>query len=214
MSPADPLSLLLACVISGLVIPVPEDFLLLAAGWTIRDGAAPVPLFLAASAGIGLRDSLAFYAGRLLERNAGRWPRLDRIARHPRLLRARALLDRHGTPAIAAARFAVGMRAPLYFAAGWLGVRARVFALTDLIGLCVSTPLTLYLGWRFGDDAAELLWAGLRHQRLLLMVGALLVGWRLWRGSAAQAPAPPEARQGAQAPALQDRQGEQERQQG
>ena len=183
MSPADPLSLLLACLISGLLIPVPEDLALLAAGWTIRDGAAPLPLFFAASTGIGLRDSAAFYAGRLLERNAGRWPRLDRLARHPRFLRARALLDRHGTPAIVAARFAVGMRAPLYFAAGWLGVRTRTFVATDLLGLCVSTPLTLYLGWRFGDEAAELLWAALRHQRIALALAVVAVGWWLYRAN-------------------------------
>ncbi len=180
---ADPLSLFLACTISGLLIPVPEDLALLAAGWAIKTGeATEAPILLAGIAGVGLRDAIAFYAGRLVAGQAGRWAWLDRLARSGRVERARGMFVRHGPAMIGAARFAIGMRAPLYFAAGMLGTRSRSFLFADGIGLCLSTPLTLYLGWRFGDQAAAFLQEALSHQRALIGGGLVaLLLYQLWR---------------------------------
>ncbi|HNH45974.1 MAG TPA: DedA family protein [Myxococcota bacterium] len=176
-----PLSLALICLISGIVFPLPEDVALLLAGWAIRTGGLqPVEAGIAAFCGVLGRDSIAFGAGYLLEERLERWPLGRRLLRSRAVQRARESFQRRGAPMLFFTRFAIGMRAPLYFAAGMLGHRFQTFIVADMVGLLITTPLTLWLGWRFGEQAAQTLTGLLAHQRLVLALLLLAVGGRWW----------------------------------
>lgn len=174
-----PVALLLACLVSGILVPVPEDVALLVAGWQVREGTlSPGGAVIAGLLGTFGRDALAFSAGRLAVRGARRWAPLARLLESRRVRRLRERLDARGDTLLFAARFMVGVRAPLYFAGGTTDRPFRRFALYDLVGLTVTTPLLLGLGWRWGPEAAAWLQVALGHQRLVLAV--VVAGAVLW----------------------------------
>lgn len=177
----NPQSLALICLISGLLFPLPEDIALLLAGWAIRQGKMELgAVWVAAYFGVLGRDTIAFGCGYLLEERLERWSLGRRLLASRRLQRARDIFQRRGASMLLLTRFAVGMRAPLYFAAGMLGHRFRVFLLADLLGLLITTPLTLWLGWRFGEHAAETLKELLTHQRAILASLLVILAGRWW----------------------------------
>ncbi len=191
MSPA--LALFTSCLVSGVIVPVPEDVPLLLAGLAISRGEMTLASALFAG-GLGTlgRDASVFGAGRL----AG--PRVrafvdgrPRLARALGKLQARSVRQREGI--VFLTRFAIGARAPLFFAAGLLGVGASRFLLLDVLGLAITTPLCLWAGMQYGDASVALLEGMLVHQRPVLVavacglgVGWLARGWRKRRAVAKQ----------------------------
>lgn len=178
-----PVALLFACLASGLLVPLPEDVALLVAGWEARRGALdPGWAALAGIVGTLGRDAVAFGLGRLLGPRIERLPFVRRMIGERRLARAHASFAARGGRMLFWARFAVGLRTPLYFAAGSLGHPVRGFVLVDLAGLLLTVPLTLALGAALGSDAAETLVRALVHQRVALLVATVGgLGWLWWR---------------------------------
>jgi len=184
-----PGAVFLACALSGLGIPVPDDFPLLVAGWEVSAGVSPPwPTFLAGFAGVFVRDLTAFSVGYWLRR-LGHLPQLARVRRSRRIAKVEGLVERFGHRSLWFARYAVGLRVPLYVAAGLSGDSYRRMLAINLPGLLLTVPLTLWLGWRYGE--ASVLWL-LRHltMRPLVAGGVLLVtvalavwAWRLTRGT-------------------------------
>lgn len=166
--------LLFACASSGILLPLPEDFPLLYAGMRIADGSwgwwATVGI---AVVGVAFRDTLAWAFGRglgdlLLERSlVRRWFGTGRIAR------ARALITDHGASAVLLGRFMVGFRTPVFVVAGAMGVPLRAFATWDGLGLALAVPLTIALGYEFGEPLVDTVYLVLQRARVI--VGALLV---------------------------------------
>jgi membrane-associated protein len=179
-------ALFLLCAASGLILPFPEDVPLLYAGIRVHDGEASWwPTVAAAMAGVFLRDSFGWWTGRaiggwLLER-----PWTGRILGRKRLKRARDLVERHGASAVLVGRFLVGIRFSVFFAAGAMGVRGREFFLYDLIGLLVTVPAVIAVGYQFGAPLLGTAIDALEHSRgfaaLVLVAGAVYLGWRTWR---------------------------------
>jgi membrane protein DedA with SNARE-associated domain len=76
----------------------------------------------------------------------------------------------------------VGVRAPLYFAGGTTGSSFARFAAFDAIGLCLTTPLLVWLGYALGPGAVDWLHVALGHQRLALAAGVTaVVLWSVWQ---------------------------------
>jgi membrane protein DedA with SNARE-associated domain len=168
-------ALFLACLMSGVVVPVPEDVPIILAGMGVVRGEIPLSMALVAGAGgTLLRDSLAFSLGRF----AG--PRIEAMARRrfgSRLDRAIGKFENssaRGQDAfVFLTRFAAGVRGPLYFVAGFVGASPQRFLALDALGLALTTPLCLWIGMTYGDSAVDLIQHGLAHQRPL--VAAILV---------------------------------------
>jgi membrane protein DedA with SNARE-associated domain len=177
------LALFLACLVSGLLVPLPEDVALLVAGWEVGGGRLSLPAaLLAGFVGTLGRDMIAFGLGALVGPRLERLPRVRRLVGEARLARAHAVFERHGSRTLFLTRFAVGLRAPLYFVGGSLGFSARRFLVVDAVGLLLTVPLTLWLGHRFGEDAAAGLRAALGHQRLVVAIALVLgAAWWAWR---------------------------------
>lgn len=179
MSP--PEALFLACLVSGVLVPLPEDVPLLLAGLAISRGelSAPVAALIGLSSTLS-RDGFLFALGRF----AG--PRLQALLERilgPRLGRA---IDRfegrsqgQQDALVFLTRFAVGMRGPLYIVAGLLDVSPRRFLLLDVIGLLIHIPIVLWLGAHYGEDAATALQGVLTHQRPVVL-GLTAIGLAVW----------------------------------
>jgi len=178
-------ALLLACIGSGIVVPLPEDFPLLYAGVRIANGEWSLGAVLAITlTGVGVRDLLAYGAGRTLGHRVLSRPGVLRFLGARRMERAARLVRRRGAVAILAGRFLVGFRAPVFIAAGTAGMPLRSFLLYDGLGLLVAVPLMVGLGVVFGEPLAEGFFWGLQRARLVMataLAGAILVG--LWRWS-------------------------------
>lgn len=179
-----PAAVFLACALSGLGIPVPDDFPLLMAGWQIQTGEVPLwPTAIAAFAGVFLRDLLAFSVGYWIRR-LGHHPRMGFLQRSPRFQRVEGLVERFGHRAIWFARLAIGLRVPLYIASGLAGDSYRRMLAINVPGLLLTVPLTLWLGWRYGEASVTWLVRHLTHRPVfsLTVLGiTLLILWSAWR---------------------------------
>lgn len=171
------------CAISGLVVPLPEDFSLLYAGARIGNGDwAWAPTLIVALLGVMTRDVFAwgigrYFGGWLLETV---WA--DRLIGARRLQRARRLVEVHGSAAVLFGRFLIGFRAPVFMVSGAMGIDLRRFVLWDVLGLLIAVPGMIGLGYAFGAPMSDLVFWILQRTRLVV-VGTALVGglWLWWR---------------------------------
>lgn len=183
------LSLAGLCLVSGLLVPIPEDAIILAAGWGVEEGRLALgPALLASALGTFGRDALAYALGQRAGERLWAWA--TRLTGEAALDRARRWYTSHATTTLFLTRFAVGFRVPLYFVGGSTGVPFRRFALLDAVGITLTTPLLLWIGARAGPTAAEDLKAALGHQRMVLgaLTAVVVAGWawRRWRRRAAR----------------------------
>ncbi len=172
-----PFLVLLLC---GLGLPIPEDVILIAAGFlSAREG---IPIYAVAGLmylGILLGDSVIFFLGskigfRLLKTRFG-----SRFIGQAAVDRASTYLARWGTPLLFAARFMPGLRAPIYFTSGALGFRYFSFLLTDALAAIISAPVFVWIGhWgyrRFANDFGQIE-ASLGQYKGYIVSGALVTG--------------------------------------
>lgn len=174
--------LFLACLGSGIVFPVPEDFPLLYAGARVRSGAFAWPATLAVSmAGVALRDLAAWGLGRVLGDTLLHRPWVRRLLGARRLDRARRMIRDHGAASVLAGRFLIGFRAPVFLLSGAMGIPLRAFLVFDGLGLLVAVPVVLALGWGFGAPIHEGAFWLFQRARLVAAIG-LAVGVAVWIG--------------------------------
>ncbi|HHO54637.1 MAG TPA: hypothetical protein ENK18_28115 [Deltaproteobacteria bacterium] len=175
------LLLFVSCLSAGILLPMPEDLVLVAAG--IQIGAGELSPLLAvgiAAVGVFLRDSVFFTAGRLMGDRAHRHPRARRLLGGERLDRMRALADRGGPGFVLLARSWLGMRTVGMLVAGAVGIDARTFVVWNGVGVLVSVTLVLALGCVAGPAALPLLQQPLAWGVALLVVLGL-AGLALFR---------------------------------
>lgn len=165
-------------VLCGLGLPLPEELTLIAAGVVVYEGRAHLGVMtVVAVFGILAGDSLLFALGRrygphLLQRRL-----FSRLLHAERMSKVRRQFDLHGVKAVFFARFFAGIRAPVYFTAGTLGMRYRSFAALDLLGALLSAPISVWLGYHFGAELERLLVWLARFDRILLLT---VIGVVLW----------------------------------
>ncbi|MCB9677817.1 MAG: VTT domain-containing protein [Alphaproteobacteria bacterium] len=167
--------LFVACALSGIAIPMPEDLPLLAAGATLTEPGALLGLAVAGGLGVLCRDAVFFLVGRFAGERALRWRWVVWMLGEGRLARARDLVERRGGRAVLIARFLVGFRSAAFLVAGAMGVRPRDFVVWDLVGITASVPLLLGLGAVVGAPVTSAIGWLLEH-RLLVVAMAALVG--------------------------------------
>ena len=175
--------LFMVCSTSGLVFPLPEDVPLRYAGYLLASGELRwVPTLMVGVAGVGLRDVIAWLAGRTLGASLldARWFR--RLVPSRSIDNATRMVRDHGAGAVLAGRFIPGLRAPVFLVAGASGVRLSAFVFWDMLGLVVAVPGVIVLGFVFGEpilDYAFWLAKVLRSTWAVVLVGAMLL--LMWR---------------------------------
>jgi len=179
-----PLAVFLACALAGLGIPVPDDFPLLVAGWQIHAGEMPLwSTCAAAFSGVFLRDLMAFSIGYWIRR-LGQHPRLDWLTSTRRFRMIEGLVERFGHRSIWFARFAIGLRVPLYVASGLAGDSYRRMLAINIPGLILTVPLTIWIGWRYGEDSVSWLVRHLVRRPVfssVVLVITLALLWSAWK---------------------------------
>jgi membrane protein DedA with SNARE-associated domain len=172
------------CAATGLVIPLPEDVVLLYVG--IRAHSEGLPwgwTFAAAAAGTLLRDVLVYFIGR----GFGDWlftlPAVERFLGTSSIERARQLFANRGSEAVIMGRFLVGMRVPFFCVAGALRTPFRKFLFWDAAGTLVTVPLLMAVGAWLGTPVVELsLWVlrrtGITMWAIIIVVAASWLWWR------------------------------------
>jgi len=199
------LGIIIFLILTGGGLPIPEEVPIVMAGvWSshvlLPAGEEPflnVTLaFAACLIGALLGDLLVYSIGRYLGHNfLRRHPRFAHLLHEEREKQMEALIQKHGLKVFFVARFMVGVRAPLYLAAGALRVPWKRFLLVDAICATIVVTVVFWLSYRYGRIVGDLL----RRSQITLtviVVLAVLVGlgyfW-LHRRRSARASADAEA---------------------
>lgn len=176
-------ALFLLLLLTGVGAPIPEDLLLLAAGYLVFAGLFHWPVaFVICTAGVVSSDLLLYSAGRHVARRSA--AAAFRLLPPRRLERATRWFGRLGNRIILVARFVPGTRVLVFVSAGVRAVPLSSFLRYDVIGAALWVPAMLAVGHAAGDrvgDVGDLLRS--LHQRafwallLLLILVAMWIAW-------------------------------------
>ncbi|RIK88608.1 MAG: hypothetical protein DCC67_00260 [Planctomycetota bacterium] len=160
-------------VLTGCGLPAPEEVFIIGAGVLSASGdLQPQWAFTACLAGALLGDAVMYGIGRRFGHNLLRvHPYFAKIVGAEREERFERAVLRHGFKVLLLARFMVGVRGPVYLAAGVVRMPFGRFVLWDLF--CASLVVSLFFGLAYavGDDIARLL----KDAEILLTVAVLAV---------------------------------------
>jgi membrane protein DedA with SNARE-associated domain len=175
------LALLALLLLTGIGSPLPEDLLLLIAGYLVYAGTMSwLPALAVAMTGVVGSDMVLYAAGRHLV-----WrPRASlegRVLSPGRLRRVTWLFDRIGASAVFVARLIPGTRALVFVTAGVRGLPASRFLAADVLGALLWVPFLLIVGHRFGPHIGSLSeFAAWTERGALWLAGAGLILFTLW----------------------------------
>lgn len=177
-------AVLIALLLSGVGVPLPEDISLVAGGVIAGLGYANVHvMFAVGMIGVLLGDSSMFllghhYGDRVLRLRLFRW-----LLPPKRYAKVQRKFERYGTRAMFVARFLPGMRSAIFFTAGTTHrVPYFKFIVLDGMAALISVPLWVYLGY-VGADNKVLLTTWMHRGRngvWLVAAVALLTVLVLW----------------------------------
>jgi membrane protein DedA with SNARE-associated domain len=178
-------------VLCGLGLPMPEEPILLMAGavaFKLSSGQHQgmeiqlTRMTAVCATGILIGDLLCFHLGRTVGRGIFRFRVVKLIATRPRRVRAERFFHRYGPWAIFIARFFAGVRLVMYFSAGMSGrVSYLRFLLMDFLGVLVSVPISIWIGYvvyrELSDWEAAKARLGTFH---LVLVSGIAAGLLVW----------------------------------
>ena len=137
-------------VLCGLGLPLPEELILLAAGYVCArfPATAELPLMMAWSGGAILTgDLLPYLLGRIFGVRLLRLRWLRLVVTRQRLARFDRWFRRRGDWVVFIARFIPGIRVVAFFTGGTMKMPLQRFLLLDTLGIAMSVPLLTWLGF-------------------------------------------------------------------
>ncbi len=176
-----PFFLLLICAFG---FPMPEDIILVAAGFLAAQYSYPVILVICITyAGIMIGDSCIYYMGthfgrRFLKTKMGKF-----ILKENTITKVEGLFKKHGMWVIFGARFLPGLRTAVFFTSGTLHFSFFKFFLMDGLAALISAPLFVFLGefaWKYFEDDFSRLEKVVGTTKLYFtvgIVGVFLIGF-------------------------------------
>ena len=142
--------ILLAC---GFGLPIPEDIILITGGILSARGVCDVYItFLVTFLGVMIGDGTVFSIGKMFG------PKLKPTRFYKAILpphreeTVRGWFQKHGEKVIFFARFAPGLRTPLFMTAGMYRVPYWKFLAFDGFAALISVPFWIWLGFVFGSN--------------------------------------------------------------
>jgi membrane protein DedA with SNARE-associated domain len=162
-------------ILTGVGLPLPEELFVIGAGIAASQGTLN-PWLALASCLIGgvLGDYSTYWIGHHFGRNVLRehhW--FTRYVTPEREREMERMIELYGLKVLFAARFLVGVRSPVYLAAGISGMPFARFALID--ALCATSVISTFFGlsYLFGDQIKSL-FNYMRRAELALTVSVVL----------------------------------------
>jgi membrane protein DedA with SNARE-associated domain len=159
LQPGSYLGLFGFMVLTGCGLPLPEEVAIICAGVLSAEGKLnPQIAFGAVLAGALVGDAVMYHIGRRFGHNLA-WihPKLAKIVQADREEYFEKAILQHGFKVLFLARFMVGVRGPVYLAAGVVRMPFRRFLLWDLVSATAVVGLFFGLSFYFGQDIARLL---------------------------------------------------------
>ena len=177
-------ALLLLLILTGIGSPIPEDLLLLTAGYLVYVDVFGWPVALAVCiTGVVASDLLLYAAGRDLAWHSSHLAE-GRLLSPQRLHRTTRWFGRLGDRLVFIARLLPGTRALVFVTAGVRGVPASSFLRYDMLGAALWVPSMLLVGYASGSRIGTLHDAvSSRNQSAawaIALAGLLLVIWLSW----------------------------------
>jgi membrane protein DedA with SNARE-associated domain len=179
------LALLALLILTGVGSPIPEDLLLLTAGYLVSVGVFEWPLALGTGAvGVVVSDLMLYSAGRHVAWRSARWPEGYFLSAE-RLQRATRWFARCGPVVVLIARLVPGTRAIVFVTAGIHSIPMSRFLGYDILGAAVWVPAAVafgnFAGRHFGDLASVMDWLDRAGTGVAIVACALLLTW-FWLG--------------------------------
>lgn len=177
-------ALLLLLILTGIGSPIPEDLLLLTAGYLVYVDVFGWPVALAVCiTGVVASDLMLYAAGRHLAWHSSRLAE-GRLLSPQRLQRTTRWFGRLGNRLVFIARLLPGTRALVFVTAGVRGVPASSFLRYDMLGAALWVPSMLLVGYASGSRIGTLHDAvsSLNQSAawVIALAGLLLVIWLSW----------------------------------
>lgn len=142
--------ILLAC---GFGLPVPEDVVLITGGILAARGVVNFWVtFLVTMLGVLIGDGIIFAIGRRFGPKIKDTRFFKSILTPKREIKIHQWFSKYGDKVIFFARFAPGLRTPLFLTAGIYHVPYWKFILLDGFAALISVPLWIWVGKVFGDN--------------------------------------------------------------
>lgn len=161
--------------ICGLGLPIPEDIILIAAGYLSGKGQISFTgALLAGFFGVLAGDILLFSIGRKFGPEVFKWPIFKRIFTPKRIQKAQARINKHARLICFIARFTPGLRGPIYLTSGVLKVPFRVFIFQDGLAALLSVPFWVWLGHRFHRNIDKA-FGHLAEIHVYILIGVILI---------------------------------------
>ena len=179
----------LAFVVAGVGVPIPEDVILLAAGFMayalhpddpVRQLFTLKVTIAVCMLGIFVGDTLIYWMGRIFGMRLIRFPILRRTITPGRVRKMQAYFDKYGDKTVFFARFIAGIRMAAFFTAGAMRMSYWKFIAVDMLA-ALTSPIWIILAWYFGDqiDRAFVAAKAVKHYILLALL-ALLAAYILY----------------------------------
>ncbi len=173
LHPGSYLGILALMVLTGCGLPIPEEVFIIGAGVLSAQGdLRPEFAFAACLLGALIGDAAMYSLGRRFGHNLI-WvhPKFAKIVGAEREEYFERAIERHGFKVLLLARFMVGVRGPVYLAAGVVRMPFVQFLLCDLIAASLVVGAFFSLSYAYGDEIAGLL----RDAEVALTVGVLAI---------------------------------------
>jgi membrane protein DedA with SNARE-associated domain len=153
------LGIILILILTGSGLPLPEEVVVVAAGiassvGTLNPWWAFVSCLVGALAGDAVLYAIGYHFGHSL---VIRHPRFAHLLHADREAKIERMIRRHEVKVFFLSRFMVGVRAPVYLAAGVLRIPFHRFVLID--AFCATTVVGLFFGlsYAYGDRLTNLI---------------------------------------------------------
>jgi len=162
------LGIFLAMMFSGYIIPLPEEIILLLAGYLSASGISNVyTVTLAATAGALMGDFIIYslsYHGTVFAKKLRGSTKKKRFGWYT------GLMQRHTGLVIFFSRFLVGLRIFNPLVSGFMRIKFRTFAIYSTLSALIYIPFIIYIGNHFASDINPLL-------RVILSIRHFVVFW-------------------------------------
>ena len=141
--------------LSGHLVPVPEEVILLLVGYASGIGLSNVYFtIIAAGLGVIAGDAALFY----LSRTGNRYvERLKKKINPQKMEKYEKMMEAHAGKTIFLSRFIVGLRFFSPILAGMLKVKWRVFLISDILAIVIYVSGLIFLGYYFHSEIEKLI---------------------------------------------------------
>ena len=163
-------------LLSGYLIPIPEEILLLLVGYISGFGFNNLYIAMLASIlGVLAGDNILFWLSRY--KGSKLIDRLKRKIRRNELMKYRRLMKKHIGKTIFILRFIVGLRFFGPFLAGSMKAKWKTFQLYNLLAVVIYVPILVFLGYRFHNQLVLLITEFEIARHIIFVLSLVVLGY-------------------------------------